>query len=107
MAKEHQMIEPFEPKQVKEIRTPSGMKKVISYGTSSYGYDIRVDNVFKVLDPSTVHGGVIDPNDFVFTGFNELKCEVCQIPDQGMAIVQFLNNHRHPLIVLVIYLVHS
>ncbi len=102
MAKEHQMIEPFEPKQVKEIRTPSGMKKVISYGTSSYGYDIRVDNVFKVLDPSTVHGGVNDPKDFDFTGFKELKGDVCQIPAHGMAIVQSLEHFRIPRNVLVI-----
>jgi dCTP deaminase len=95
MAKEHGMIEPFEPRQVKEVRTPSGMKKVISYGVSSYGYDIRVDNTFKVLDPETQHGGGInDPKDFDFTGFKEFKGDVCLIPAHGMAIVQSLEHFR-------------
>src|SRR3954471_12621989 len=90
MAKENGMIEPFEPKQVKEIRTASGMKKVISYGTSSYGYDIRVDNVFRVLDPESVIGGINDPKDFDYAGFKEFKGDVCLIPAHGMAIVQSL-----------------
>ncbi len=102
MAKEHGMIEPFEPKQVKEIRTASGMKKVISYGVSSYGYDIRVDNTFKILDPAIQQGGINDPKDFDFTGFKEYKGDVCLIPPHGMAIVQSLEHFRIPREVLVI-----
>jgi dCTP deaminase len=102
MAKQKGMIEPFEPKQVKEIRTPSGLKKVISYGVSSYGYDIRVDNVFKVLDPAQQGGGINDPKDFDFTGFKEYKGDVCLIPAHGMAIVQSLEYFRIPREVLVI-----
>lgn len=102
MAKEHGMIDPFEPKQVKEIRTPSGMKKVISYGVSSYGYDIRVDNTFKILDPANASGGINDPKDFDFTGFKEYKGDVCLIPAHGMAIVQSLEHFRIPREVLVI-----
>src|SRR5437879_4121543 len=92
MAKEHGMIEPFEPKQIKEVRTPSGMKPVISYGVSSYGYDIRVDNFFKILDPAQEarlpagrQGGVNDPKDFDFTGYKEFRGDVCLIPPHGMA----------------------
>ena len=44
MAEEHRMIEPFEPGQVKE----AGGRKLVSYGTSSYGYDIRCSNEFKI-----------------------------------------------------------
>jgi dCTP deaminase len=103
MAKSKGMIEPFEPKQVKEIRTPSGMKPVISYGTSSYGYDIRVDSTFRVLDPAQQeHTGAIDPKDFDFNGFKEFKGDVCTIPAHGMAIVQSLEHFRIPREVLVI-----
>jgi dCTP deaminase len=102
MAKEKGMIDPFEPKQVKEVRSPSGMKPVISYGVSSYGYDIRVDNVFKVLDPAQQSGGVNDPKDFDFTGFKEYRGDVCQIPAHGMAIVQSLEYFRSPREILVI-----
>jgi dCTP deaminase len=103
MAKETGMIEPFEPKQVKEVRTPSGMKPVISYGVSSYGYDIRVDNVFKILDPAQQSGGGInDPKDFDFSGFKEYRGDVCQIPAHGMAIVQSLEHFKIPRNVLVI-----
>jgi dCTP deaminase len=102
MAKETGMIEPFEPKQIKEVRTPSGMKPVISYGVSSYGYDIRVDNTFKVLDPAMQSGGINDPKDFDFTGYKEFRGDVCQIPAHGMAIVQSLEHFRIPRNVLVI-----
>jgi dCTP deaminase len=102
MAKETGMIDPFEPRQIKEIRTPSGMKPVISYGVSSYGYDIRVDNVFRVLDPATQHGGINDPKDFDFTGFKEFKGDVCLIPAHGMAIVQSLEHFKIPRNILVI-----
>jgi dCTP deaminase len=102
MAKQHKMIEPFEAKQVKEIRTASGMKPVISYGVSSYGYDIRVDNVFKILDPATQQGGINDPKDFDFSGFKEFKGDVCLIPAHGMAIVQSLETFRIPREILVI-----
>lgn len=102
MAKERKMIEPFEPKQVKEVRTASGMKPVISYGVSSYGYDIRVDNVFKILDPATQQGGINDPKDFDFSGFKEFRGDVCLIPAHGMAIVQSLEYFRIPREVLVI-----
>jgi dCTP deaminase len=102
MAKEHRMIEPFEPRQIKEVRTPSGMKPVISYGVSSYGYDIRVDAFFKILDPAAVVGGLNDPKDFDFAGYKEFRGDVCLIPPHGMAIAQSLEHFRIPRNVLVI-----
>ena len=103
MAKEKGMIEPFEPKQIKEVRTPSGMKKVISYGTSSYGYDIRVASTFRILDPAQQqNSGINDPKDFDFTGFKEYRGDVCLIPPHGMAIAQSLEHFRIPREVLVI-----
>jgi len=103
MAKERGMIEPFETKQIKEVRTPSGMKSVISYGVSSYGYDIRVDNTFRVLDPAQQSSsGFNDPKDFDFTGFKEYRGDVCLIPAHGMAIAQSLEYFRIPREVLVV-----
>ncbi len=62
---EQGMIDPFEKKQVREVLTPtviSGrrMRKVISYGLSSFGYDCRIDNTFRLFRP-TIHGSIIDP----------------------------------------------
>ena len=102
MAKERRMIEPFEPKQVRQIDTPAGPRPVISYGVSSYGYDIRVDSHFRVLDPAKRPSGLNDPKNFDFTGFEEYNGDVCLIPAHGMAIVQSLEYFRIPRHVLVI-----
>ena len=58
MAEQHGMIEPFSPTQVKEIDG----KKIVSYGTSSYGYDMRVADEYKVF--TNVHGALVDPKRF-------------------------------------------
>lgn len=58
MAEEHGMIEPFEPGQIRE----ADGKKIISYGTSSYGYDIRCAREFKVF--TNIHSTVVDPKNF-------------------------------------------
>jgi len=102
MAREKRMIEPFEPQQVRQVETPAGPRSVISYGVSSYGYDIRVDNFFKVLDPSKQHYGINDPKNFDFSDFEEYRGDVCVIPAQGMAIVQSLEYFRIPRDILVI-----
>jgi dCTP deaminase len=102
MAQDKGMIEPFEPKQVRQIETPTGPRPVISYGVSSYGYDIRVDNHFRILDPAKLPAGVNDPKNFDFTGFEEFTGDVCIIPAHGMAIVQSLEYFRIPREVLVI-----
>ena len=69
MAQEKGMIEPFEARQVKSIETPQGSKSVISYGVSSYGYDIRVARNFKVLDPVAITDGIVDPKRFDLSGY--------------------------------------
>ncbi len=98
MCQEKGMIEPFESKQVKQIEN----KSVISYGVSSYGYDIRVDDTFKVLDPSRTGSGIIDPKNFSLSGFTEVQGEECVIPPQGLAIVQSYEYFRIPREILVI-----
>ncbi|MFA5976027.1 MAG: dCTP deaminase [Elusimicrobiota bacterium] len=102
MAKEKGMIEPFEAQQVRSVETPEGVRPVISYGVSSYGYDIRLARHFKVLDPAVVHRGVVDPKKFDLTGYQTLEADECLLPPHGMAIVQSLEYFRIPREVLVI-----
>ena len=66
MAEEHGMIEPFEPNQVKE----NGSGRIVSYGTSSYGYDIRVANEFKVF--TNINTTIVDPKNFDEASFVEI-----------------------------------
>ena len=58
MAAEHRMIEPFEPGQVREVDG----KRIVSYGTSSYGYDIRASNEFKIF--TNINSTIVDPKAF-------------------------------------------
>src|ERR1700733_9188767 len=90
----HQMIEPFEPKQVKIVDTAAGPKPVISYGVSSYGYDIRVARNFKVLDPAKQKSGMVDPKNFDVSSFDDFEGDVCVIPPHGMAIAQSFEYFR-------------
>lgn len=102
MAREKGLIEPFEPAQVKTVETATGARPVISYGVSSYGYDIRVADTFKVLDPAHEHRGVVDPKNFDLSAYTDFRGEVCTLPPHGMAIVQSLEYFRIPREVLVI-----
>ena len=102
MAKEKGMIEPFEAKQIKAVEDANGLHPVISYGVSSYGYDIRVAGTFKVLDPARDNAGVIDPKNFDLSPFYDFEGEVCTLPPHGMAIAQSLEYFRIPREVLVI-----
>lgn len=67
MAEQHGMIEPFEPQQVKEVNG----EKVISFGTSSYGYDIRCADEFKVF--TNINSTIVDPKKFLIHN-RLLKC---------------------------------
>ena len=102
MAGEKGMIDPFEPKQVRHVESSGGLRPVISYGVSSYGYDMRVDNVFKILDPAKRPEGINDPKNFDLTGFEEVRGEACLIPAHGMAIAQSLEYFRIPRDILAI-----
>src|SRR5438067_2386471 len=88
MAQQKKIIEPFEPKQVKVVDSAAGPRPVISYGVSSYGYDIRVAREFKVLDPAKQASGVVDPKNFDVSAFEQVNGDVCIIPPHGMAIAQ-------------------
>lgn len=105
MARERGMIEPFEAKQVKMANG----RPVISYGVSSYGYDIRVGRHFKIQkalsNPTEVPGDALrytDPKNFDLKRYEDFEGDVCVIPPQGMAIAQSLEHFRIPREVLVV-----
>ena len=74
MALKHDMINPFEPSLIRELAG----EKIISYGTSSYGYDIRCANEFKVF--TNINSTIVDPKNFDPNSFVEFESEYCIIP---------------------------
>ncbi|MCU0490635.1 MAG: dCTP deaminase [Chloroflexaceae bacterium] len=86
MALEQAMIEPFVEGQVRE--------GVISYGLSSYGYDIRVADEFKVF--SNVFNVVVDPKNFNSRSFVDIKDQVCDIPPNSFALARSVERFRIP-----------
>jgi dCTP deaminase len=94
MALEHGMIEPFESGQIRE--------GVVSYGLSSYGYDIRVAPEFKVF--TNVHHVVVDPKDFDDRSFVDIHGDTCIIPPNSFALARTVEYFRVPRNVLVVCL---
>lgn len=86
MALNHGMIEPFEDRQVRE--------GVISFGLSSYGYDMRVTDEFKVF--TNVFNVVVDPKAFSPRSFVDMKAEYCDIPPNSFALARSLEFFRIP-----------
>ena len=98
MAAEHNMIEPFEARQGRE----SGGKRIVSYGTSSYGYDVRCSDEFKIF--TNINSTIVDPKNFDEKSFVDLKGEVCIIPPNSFALARTVERFRIPRNVLVICL---
>ena len=98
MAEEHGMIEPFEPGQVRYVDN----KKVISYGTSSYGYDIRCADEFKVF--TNINSTIVDPKDFDPASSVDVKSDVCIIPPNSFALARTVEYFRIPRNVLTVCL---
>jgi dCTP deaminase len=96
MALEHRMIEPFEDRQVRA----AGSGGVISYGLSSYGYDIRVADEFKVF--TNINSTVVDPKNFDARSFVDMKTDVCIIPPNSFALARTLEYFRIPRDVLTV-----
>ncbi len=92
------MIEPFEPKQVKEV----GGRRVISYGTSSYGYDIRCADEFKIF--TNINSTIVDPKQFDEGSFVDVKGSECVIPPNSFALARTVEYFRIPRNVLAICL---
>ncbi len=92
MALEHRMIEPFEDRQVRQ--------GVVSYGLSSYGYDIRVADEFKVF--TNINSTVVDPKNFDARSFVDVKADVCIIPPNSFALAKTVEYFRIPRDVLTV-----
>ncbi len=98
MALEHGLIEPFEPGQVRE----GSHGRVISYGTSSYGYDVRCANEFKIF--TNINSAVVDPKAFDNESFVDIQAEECIIPPNSFALARTVEYFRIPRNVLTICL---
>jgi dCTP deaminase len=98
MVAEHGMIEPFEPGQVKE----AGGQRIVSYGTSSYGYDIRCSNEFKLF--TNINCTIVDPKQFDARSFVDVRGEFCVIPPNSFALARTVEYFRIPRNVLTICL---
>ena len=98
MVEKHAMISPFEPGQISE----STQGRVISYGTSSYGYDIRCSDEFKIF--TNINSAVVDPKNFDDQSFVDLKSDVCIIPPNSFALARTVEYFRIPRDVLTICL---
>ena len=98
MAQSQGMIEPFEPQQVRE--NASG--RIVSYGTSSYGYDVRCSDEFKIF--TNVHSAVVDPKAFDETSFVDVQGDSCVIPPNSFALARTIEFFRIPRTVLTICL---
>ena len=99
MARETGMIEPFEPGQ---IRAAADGRRIVSYGTSSYGYDIRCAPEFKVF--TNIFSTVVDPKNFDEKSFVDIHADVCVIPPNSFALARTVEYFRVPRDVLVICL---
>ena len=98
MVQQHRMIEPFVPHQVRD--TDEG--RVISYGTSSYGYDIRCADEFKIF--TNINSAIVDPKEFDADSFVDFQGDVCIIPPNSFALARTVEYFRIPRNVLTICL---
>jgi dCTP deaminase len=86
MAREHGMIEPFEDAQVR--------RGTISYGVSSYGYDMRVANEYKIF--TNVNNAIVDPKQFDDRSFVNFEGDVCIVPPNSFALARSVEYFRIP-----------
>jgi dCTP deaminase len=96
MSQEHGMIEPFIDGQVRS----ADHGRIISYGLSSYGYDLRVSDEFKVF--TNVHSAMVDPKGFDEKSFVDIKTDVCVVPPNSFALARSVEYFRIPRNVLTI-----
>ncbi|MEO1290010.1 MAG: dCTP deaminase [Chloroflexota bacterium] len=94
MAQEHGMIEPFAEGETR----PS----IISYGVSSYGYDMRISNEYKIF--TNVHSAIVDPKDFDPKSFVDFEGDVCIIPPNSFVLARSIEYFRVPRNILCICL---
>ena len=98
MAGEQRMIEPFEEHQVRTLNA----HQVISFGTSSYGYDVRCAADFKVF--TNINSAVVDPKGFDESSFVDKTSDVCIVPPNSFALARTVEYFRIPRNVLTLCL---
>ena len=96
-AEQNNMIQPFERRLISKVAT----RNVISYGTSSYGYDVRCGNKFKIFVNNGLYG-VIDPKEFHPNSFVEVEGEACIIPPHSFALAHTREYFKIPRDTLVL-----
>lgn len=96
MAETQGMIEPFEQSQVRDAQAG----RIISHGTSSYGYDVRCADEFKIF--TNINSAIVDPKNFCESSFVDVKSNVCIIPPNSFALARSIEYFRIPRNVLVI-----
>jgi deoxycytidine triphosphate deaminase len=94
MAREQRMIEPFEAGQVREANG----HRIVSYGTSSYGYDVRCADEFKIF--TNINSTIVDPKAFDEKSFVDFRGDVCIIPPNSFALARTVEYFRIPRNVL-------
>ena len=99
MSEKHGMIEPYAENQV---RLDENGQKLISYGVSSYGYDVRCAREFKVF--TNVHSVIVDPKNFDDKSFIDIEADVCIIPPNSFALARTVEYFRIPRNVLTVCL---
>lgn len=98
MAEGYNMIEPFSADQVRT----NEQGRIVSYGTSSYGYDVRCSNEFKVF--TNINSAIVDPKAFDENSFVDVTSDVCIIPPNSFALARTIEYFRIPRNVLTICL---
>lgn len=98
MAEKHAMIEPFEANLVSAVTG----RKIVSYGTSSYGYDVRCANEFKVF--TNINSAIVDPKQFDPQSFVDITSDTCIIPPNSFALARTVEYFRIPRDVLTVCL---
>lgn len=100
MALKNGMIQPFCDRQVRQLTEQS--EKIVSYGLSSYGYDLRVADEFKVF--TNVYNSIIDPKKFRDDAFVNIKASTCIVPPNSFALARSIEYFKIPRNVLTVCL---
>jgi dCTP deaminase len=96
MANNHAMIDPFLGNQIRI----KNQERIISFGTSSFGYDVRCSNEFKVF--TNIHSAIVDPKKFDESSFVDFNSDVCIIPPNSFALARTIEYFKIPRNVLTI-----
>ncbi len=98
MCESYNMIQPYESEQIKSTKN----QKAISFGVSSYGYDVRCADEFKVF--TNINSSIVDPKSFDENNFVEIKSDICLIPPNSFALARTIEYFKIPRDVLTICL---